>query len=220
MKLSVTHKSDGVKPALQERSRQRRNDLIDAGMRLLCEKNIADISIIELTAACGYSVGTFYSRFEDKESFFRAVQTTAVDRMLHLIEEGFQGEHWKKAPPRKVFERLVDYTIEMLNSELSGVVKESLVASRTDKELWYPIRDCGRRMGDIVSDLLQDRFLKDNPRESRDSILFGMQMFFGTLIQAILNDPGPIKLEDPRMRKNLTRMLTLYTKLEPSPHTT
>ncbi|MBL4907176.1 MAG: TetR/AcrR family transcriptional regulator [Sneathiella sp.] len=205
----------GVKPAFQGRSRQRRNELIDAGIQLLCDKGIADISIEELCTECGYSVGTFYSRFDDKISFFKAVQEAAVTEMLRLIDEGIGGEKWKSAPAEEIFARVVNHTIDILTSDIRGVVIESLIISRTSKTTWEPIRLCGRRMAEILIETLKDKFLEEDPETSRESILFGMQMFFGTLIQAILNDPGPVKLKDPLLRENLTRMLCLYARLKP-----
>ncbi len=112
---------------------------------------------------------------------------------------------------------VVNHTIDIVTSDIRGVIIESLVIARTQDGAWEPFRLCGRRIGESLIDTLEDRFLDDAPEKSRDSILFGMQMFFGTLIQAILNDPGPVKMSDPALRENLTRMLCLYAQLKPDP---
>ena len=215
LNLQLDSKHDGVKPALQGRSRQRQSELINAGIKLLCEKNISEISIIELTATCGYTVGTFYSRFDDKDSFFFAVQEAAVAKMVSLIKEGFSDPAWKTASAEEIFANLVDITVDVLESELRGVVKESILASCSNQKIWIPIRECGRQMAKIILELLEPLYLENEPEESIKSIQFGLQMFYGTLVQAAINNPGPVKLEDPEFRENLTRMLTQYAKLKP-----
>ncbi len=214
LELQLDNKHDGVKPALQGRSRQRQSELINAGIKLLCKKNISEISIIELTGTCGYTVGTFYSRFDDKESFFFAVQEAAVAKMVFLIRDGFSDQKWKTATAEEIFANLVNITVDVLESELRGVVKESILASCSNKKIWIPIRECGRQMAKIISKLLTPLYLEDKPEESQKSVQFGLQMFYGTLVQAAINNPGPVKLEDPEFRENLTRMLTQYVKLK------
>lgn len=208
--------SSGVKPAHQGRSKQRRDELINAGMKLMREKNFADISIIELTASCGYSVGTFYSRFEDKDSFFKAVQAEAVARSHVELKKNYSGSFWKEASNEEFFSQMVNVLIDGLSGPFRGVIKASIMMSGSDPEAWTPIKQSGLIIREILMDLLKDRYLKSNPERSIRSIEFALQMFFGTLVQAILNDPGPVHLDDPEMRHNLTRMLVTYTELEPN----
>jgi len=205
----------GVKPAVQQRSRHRRNQLIDTGIKLLCKKSISQISIADLCKDCGFSVGTFYSRFDDKLSFFRAVQEASVTEMLRRLEYVITDVSKAPTVPEDVFRKVVNATMDIVTSEIRGVLRESLVNSPKDSLGWEPIRVCGKKMTEVLLDTLKADFCDQSPEESKNSIFFGMQMLFGTLVQAILNDPGPIKLDDPQMRENLTRMLTVYSKLKP-----
>jgi len=212
--IKLEKKQEGVKPALQGRSKHRRDELIQAGMKLLCEKSMIDISIIELTAACGYSVGTFYSRFEDKQSFFRAIQETAVAHRLEIYETEFADPKWKTASSKEIFEHLVHNTVDFIHGSWRGVVKESILGSCSNREIWEPLRLGGREVSKMILELLEPHFLDDNPEESRASVKFGMQMFYGTIVLAALNNPGPVRLEDKEFRENLIRMLIQYSKLK------
>ncbi len=205
----------GVKPARQGRSIKRRDDLIHAGMKLLMKKTISEISIIELTASCGYSVGTFYSRFEDKDSFFLAVQEAAVAQHLEIFKKDFEAPYWKTAPAEEVFRKAVDNMVDAQLTNFRGVVKESFISTGKDQNRWAPIRECGASMSKILVELLEPKFLKSDPKKSLNSVTFAMQMFFGTLVQAVVHDPGPVKLDDPDFRENLTRMMIEFAILEP-----
>lgn len=204
----------GVKPALQERSLQRRNELFKAGMELLCEKGIDDVSVVDIAAKCGYSVGTFYSRFDDKESFFHALQIYTVNKALSQVIAEFSRDKWKTEEPEVIFRKAVEYLISIFRGETKGVIKESIVRSRDREEAWVPIRDSGRQVADVIVDLLKDKLYKNNIEASELSIRFGLQMVYGTLIQSLLNDPGPVLLDDPRLEDYLTRMLCGYVQLE------
>jgi AcrR family transcriptional regulator len=215
-KITLQETHDGVKPAHQLRSRKRRDELINAGIKLLLTKSISQISIIELAATCGYSVGTFYSRFEDKKSFFQALQEASTTLLLDQIHKNFDSEHWKDAPTSAIFRQVVDTTVGILLSDTRGVVKESVIGVSEDPNSWLPIKECGDLISSKLLEMLEGRFLKNDPQRSRDSILFALQMFYGTLVQAVVNDPGPIKIDDPKFCDNLTRMMMVYSELEPN----
>jgi hypothetical protein len=44
------------------------------------------------------------------------------------------------------------------------------------------------------------------------AIAFGFQVVLGTLVNAILNDPGPLSIQDKEMEKRLAECLLLLLK--------
>ena len=73
MMMSPEAEGMDVLPAKQARSRKTRDALVRAG-RNLCEiKDFDELSVAEIAAEAGCSVGSFYSRFSDKDGFFRAL---------------------------------------------------------------------------------------------------------------------------------------------------
>ena len=57
----------------QQRSRKTYNALVATGFKLLQKRELEAITISELAAKAGYSVGAFYSRFRSKDEFFDAM---------------------------------------------------------------------------------------------------------------------------------------------------
>jgi hypothetical protein len=41
-------------------------------------------------------------------------------------------------------------------------------------------------------------------------VLFAYQAMAGTLVHAVLNNPGPLKLEDEALKRELIRMIRAY----------
>ncbi len=60
-------------PAKQARSRETRDRLLLAGRQLLDQGVFEQTTIAGLAQIAGCSVGSFYSRFPDKEAFYQAV---------------------------------------------------------------------------------------------------------------------------------------------------
>jgi hypothetical protein len=45
-------------------------------------------------------------------------------------------------------------------------------------------------------------------------VRFAMQMVFGMLVNAVLNNPGPLPLDDERLPGEMTRMVAAYLGLD------
>jgi len=63
----------GVQKPMQGRSLQTMNQILDAASELLEDKLFEEISIAEIVAHAGCSVGAFYGRFKDKDSLLMAL---------------------------------------------------------------------------------------------------------------------------------------------------
>lgn len=72
---------------LQKRSRATLERLLATGIVLLEDKGYEGLSIAELSARSGVSVGSIYQRFDGKESLFVALQ----ERILERIDAEQQG---------------------------------------------------------------------------------------------------------------------------------
>ena len=65
--------SQGEKPARQSRSRQTRDKLVTALEHLLRQRSFEEISIADLAAEAGLSVGTVYRRFENRDALIPVI---------------------------------------------------------------------------------------------------------------------------------------------------
>ena len=204
----------GVKPALQLRSRQRRDNLLKAGMELLKENTILNLSIIDLTAHCGYSVGTFYSRFVDKQSFFQAVQKAAVDLVLERMEKNFFHVDWSNRPNEEIYQTYIDTLVDTVVEHTHGVVKESLTYVDKDENFWSPMRACADEISIYFMQAIQPRFLQDDPKKSYNTAAFALQMMYATMAYATTGDHGPRRMDQPEFKEDLLRMFQLYIAID------
>lgn len=204
----------GVKPALQLRSRERRDKLLKAGMELLKENTILKLSIIDITAHCGYSVGTFYSRFVDKQSYFRAIQKAAVDLVLERVRIQFYDKDWSTSPNEDIFRAYVDILVDTVVSHTHGVVKESLTYVDDDEKFWSPMRESADQLAQYFMQTIQPRFKANNTKQSYNTATFALQMMYATMAYATTGDHGPRRMDQPEFKEDLLRMLLLYIDID------
>ncbi len=79
----------GAKPAVQKRSQQTRDKLIDALDSLLTEKDFEDISIADIALRAGVSTASIYQRFRNRD----AAVSILLELYLKRVREWGQSAH-------------------------------------------------------------------------------------------------------------------------------
>lgn len=72
--------------ALRPRGRQTRQDLLDAGRRVLPRRGFHDARVDDIVAEAGCSHGSFYRYFENKDALFQVLALEAGDAMATLVD--------------------------------------------------------------------------------------------------------------------------------------
>ena len=186
----------GVIPARQRRSRAAMLALLERGLAMLGTRSFADLSVAELCAAEGCTIGAFYARFEGKEAFLRALQLLVVGEArlgmaARLTEARFAGMGL-----RAVVERLVAGSVRW-SCRHEGLIRASLRAAQDDPAAWSPLRELGRLQADLAEPLLLARLGRAPAEADRARLRFGFQVLFGTLNNMVLVNPGPFSIHHP-----------------------
>ena len=202
----------GRAPAKQARSRQTRERLIAAGRKLLETRAFEDIAISELASTAGCSVGAFYHHFSDKEDYYDAVVAAQLEHLWQSFEARFRAEELNDLPTREVLARTVDF-IRTIMCDNQSLIRISFRRSFADEEAWTPIRAFGRAFEARVVELLAEREIDFTVPDWRAALAFGMQMLYGTLLNAILRRPGPLYIEDEALSEALSAMLAQQLRM-------
>ncbi|MBR9852369.1 MAG: TetR/AcrR family transcriptional regulator [Rhodobacteraceae bacterium] len=183
----------GVRAASQRRSRQKRDAMLQAGLELMRDAEFEHISIQQITAKAGCSVGSFYERFEDKDSFLLALQIQVFHRQLQDARETLAPEKWADTDIEEVLAAAVRFIIDSFRGEAEGLLKAAMVRSIAKPEVWGPSRAASEKLSDVLKCLLLPR-LAGTDAEQRIDV--AVQTLNGVLLNMILRDPGPLKLCD------------------------
>jgi len=100
-----------------------------------------------------------------------------------------------------------------------GVLRAALQHGGTRPDRWTPFKRRARAMTERATPLLLAAMGKGREAAKKRSIAFGFQVVLGTLVNAILNDPGPVSLRDPEMeaRLGLCLLQTLQAEMKTLP---
>ena len=201
----------GVTPSRQTRSRETTLALLQAGASLLRTRSLAELSIEALCSEVGATVGAFYSRFESKEAYFNALTALAV-------RDGERGLLQTRAPSADTtLEQRCRFLVGGIISWIrdhEGVMRAALQHGDTRPDKWTPFKGLARATTAHATPLLLPVMGKGRVPEKTRSIAFGFQVVLGTLVNAILNDPGPLALKDREMEQRLGSCLILLLEAE------
>lgn len=209
---------DVVRPPLQSRSEKSLGKMV-AACRALAEErgNLDDISLNEVVAEAKTSIGAFYGRFKDKEAFLAYVLEVALREAEGVTQRSIDEDPvWKAGPAEAIVERIVENYVDQfrLNRGLfRGFLRHYSARDARDN----PMRDANRRIyGRVVPWLVAQ--LGDRPEDTAIfEVRAAMQFMVGTLANILLNDPGPLQLDDESLARHLQRMMIRYLGLPETP---
>lgn len=210
----------GMHPAKQERSRRLALSLIETALTMLHDCDFDGLSLVDLCARTGVTVGAFYSRFESKDAFLHAVQQAVVEDSRRGIEASLTLARRGGDDLPGFLDWLVHGAVVWARRH-EGLVRASLRHAQTEPGSWSPMRELGAlrvaRTVPIIRHILDREGRGGDARETEDAIRFAFQMLYGTLNNMILVNPGPFGLHDPQTPRLLSRALLLMVEQAAGP---
>ena len=206
----------GVTPSRQKRSREMTAALLQAGADMLRTRSLAELSIEALCTNVGATVGAFYSRFESKEAYFNAlIELAARDGERRL--SGMTGSAQLRDTGLAELCRLLVHGIIGWIRNHEGVLRAALQHDDTRPDKWNTFKGLARASTAGATPPLLHAMGKGRATAKSRGIAFGFQVVLGTLVNAILNDPGPLSLHDKEMEVRLGNCLLLLLEAEMNP---
>lgn len=206
---------EGVVPARQARSEATFLALVNAGRKLLETKTFDQMTINEVAKAAGASVSSFYARFKDKETYFAFIQETAMAEVESELIVFLDGIAVGDIDDNELITALTHFWVGIYRKN-RGVYRASFKHASLNSDIWAPFKRTGWRAATLLAARLRRHFSKRGLRFSERDLRVGLQFANGMLINAAVNDPGPIAIDDPEMERHIARLLALFLGLSPS----
>lgn len=175
----------------QTRSRETQEQLIEAGMALLRERSWDEIGINDIAAAANRSVGVFYQRFGSREDYLSVLIGRWVENGLRTTDELRSTSAGPEILEQFLFESFKNI------SDNRNLWRAALLRAMNDPASWGPMRRLGTARMAIVFERIEVASGKPLSVEDRREIQFAIQIFNSAINNAILNDPGPLHVQDP-----------------------
>ena len=203
----------GVTPSRQKRSRETTAALLQAGAEMLRTHSLAELSIDALCRQVGATVGAFYSRFESKDAYFNALMALAARDGESRLSRMKEDRRLADADLAELSRLLVRGTIGWIRNH-EGVLRAALQHDDTRPDRWSTFKALARANVADATPILLGAMGRGNKAAKTRAIAFGFQVVLGTLVNAILNDPGPLSIHDREMEERLANCLLLLLQAE------
>jgi AcrR family transcriptional regulator len=196
-------------PAKQDRSRKTRDALLAAGWKLLAKTSWDRLSVNDIVAEADSSVGSFYSRFADKDSYFDSLASQWLERR-RVESQALYGS----------LSSADDYVDAVIMDIYRSVVGSrnfwhaAIIRGVNVPDFWIPFRESGlRRIKEFIRLRTDELGRELSAQETRDT-RFAFQMVNGVINNGILNRPGPIMLETRESEVALVRSFRAVAGLQ------
>jgi AcrR family transcriptional regulator len=203
----------GVTPSRQKRSREMTAALLRAGADMLRTRSLAELSIEALCSNVGATVGAFYSRFESKEAYFNAlIELAARDGERRL--SGMTGSAQLRDTGLAELCRLLVHGIIGWIRNHEGVLRAALQHDDTRPDRWTLFKGLARAATALSTPPLLHVMGRGRAAAKTRGIAFSFQVVLGTLVNAVINDPGPLSIHDDEMEVRLSGCLLQLLEAE------
>ncbi|MGL6111763.1 MAG: TetR/AcrR family transcriptional regulator [Rubrivivax sp.] len=205
--------ANGVRAAKQSRSLLKHQALLEAGRRLLDTQDLGTLSVAQLTRDAGMAVGSFYSRFADKDAWFAELLRVTGEQVLDDTAALLASARWQRAPNERKVALIVRHVVDIHRTH-RGIFRAAHFDSARSSLYWPQLHAYGRRIADAVHQSLSTHMPRVPVRQRRLRVGVALQLVYGTLVNAVLHDPGPIALASPQMQTELTRVVLGALRLD------
>jgi AcrR family transcriptional regulator len=194
-------------PVKQDRSQQTRDRLLAAGFKLLRRGHFDALSVADIARAAGCAVGSFYLRFVDKDKFFLALAEMRREQSRAQLENWYEGVT-RDTIVARAMQRELGFVVDQ-----PDFWRAALRRGATDPDFWQEFRELGRESVDRFIETYA-RLMGRSPGEAEvEHVRFAFQMVRGTLNNTLMNQPGPLRFDDPEFRRQIERAFRLVAGL-------
>lgn len=192
----------------QTRSFKTRQSFVDAGWEILRNQSWESVSITAIAKKAGRSVGVFYQRFGSKDDFL----TVLLNRWL---ETGYASlNSW---PPSQTAAELIDWYLRDAFDRIRAnryLWRAALQRSWDNPAFWEPFRAMAHRRREVLVERLGE--LRGRPLSPEEDNRLGqaIQVFNSVLNNALLNDPGPLRVDQAEFLPTLEALFMTVAKLD------
>jgi len=177
----------------QERSRLKREALLQAGLQLFQESGYEATTVEAVAQRAGVALGGFYQHFRSK----RQLLLVLMDRLVQEIEQvDLRLEFGADADPQAVLEGLVRFSLT-LDLAYAGVHRAWGEVIIHDAELAGYQRDIERWTASLAQGLMQGIALLPGARSDLDlhTLSWIVTLLFWKLAAQIAATPAPLELD-------------------------
>jgi len=208
-----------VRPPQQARSQQTLDRILDAAEVLVSEKGFDDTPVAEIARRAGSSVGSFYSRFPDKDALLVALNERFLAQAIATADAALDPARWQRTTIDEIAAAVVRFLVE-IHREQRGLLRAFSMRMRVDPEFQARRERLAQHVGAGLSQLLRAHGAEIQHADPERAAAFALTMVFGTLEHTILFGElrsGAFAWTDEDLSTDLARAFLAYLAVPSRP---
>jgi AcrR family transcriptional regulator len=177
-----------------------------AGRELLAERDIEDITVVDLCRMAGISVGAFYGRFPTKAAFVSFLIRERLSQARDAAERDFSSERVGAVSLEHRAALIVEHQLKALHGPTGGVVRACIKSGGNDLVELRAYRDTVSNQAVL---LLCSELGATMERDVRAAV----QILHASLIDMLIHEEGALRCGRRRTAEALTQTLQGYLGL-------
>jgi AcrR family transcriptional regulator len=176
----------GINRPKQRRSQETQTRLLRATRELIEETLFEDLTIQQIAARAGCSVGTFYGRFQNKDAILPCLLEAHYEQMEQEMDTAFGDEIWDGAPLARRVDAVVDHLMTIAQRQ-PGLIR-TLVLRNNQRPDSIPssIRAAAQRiLARLYEFLLEGRSDMNHPAE-KTAVEVGLLMVVSAIRERVI----------------------------------
>jgi AcrR family transcriptional regulator len=173
----------------QSRSLETQQLLIAAGRAILRDQPWETVSIGMIARQAGRSVGIFYQRFGSKDDFLTVLLKHWLDEAYAYLRAPIGG-----ATALALVDRYLTDSFDRIRNN-RYLWRAALQRAMDNPESWEPFRQLGAERRRWFADHLGERCGRPLDQAERHRLDLATQVFNSMINNALLNDPGPLRID-------------------------
>ena len=183
----------------QDRSIETRRCFVDAMAQLLEEKSFEAISIADVAKKAKRAVGSFYTKFRDKEEILDALMRSYEEERAEMRDSRLSPDKWRGTTLRQRLDGVARLTVEEFRKRKGLFIA---IETRYRLHAGRQVHDSHRSMNplyDVVASLLLESKKEIAHKDAERAVRFSFLLLTSLCSKAILypNDSHPASLAMP-----------------------
>lgn len=209
--------TDHTSAPKRQRGVLRQQALIEAGLRLTTTRRWSEVTVADIAEAIGCSVGTFYTRFHNKDAYFAVLQQLLAEVLMQRLQ-AFHAAPGRRRESASAFIAAWTHLIVRSYCLHRGLYAAALAQTQQlprEAVLEMPLARVRLATRAALAEAMGRRPGWSGP-DAAARLGFAHQLLHGVLVSAVLTDPGPLQLDEPALVAQTARALCAYLGL-PAP---
>jgi AcrR family transcriptional regulator len=201
-----------VRPPRQARSQDTLERILDAAEELVAEKGFDDATVAELVRRADSSVGSFYTRFRDKDGLLYALYERYHEQASATADLALDPARWEGAAIPEILGAVTRFLVSVYR-EREGLIRAFVLRNHADAEFRARQERLSHYVNEKLSRLLVARAAEMSHPNPSLAARFGLAMIASAIENIVLFGElrsSDLTLSDDALATELTRAFLAY----------